>query len=159
MNVNCDIMMLILSKMDNEAIFRLTSLPDIWLIVREVINTSEFWRLRIVQQLATKQLVMCYTTHLVATLPEWKGAYYILQKKISLTNSDDNSLVTTILISSGFDPAADDNLAVKKASRLGLTNILRVLLRTERVDIHSHNNYCLRKAIEGGHTDAVLLLK
>lgn len=155
MNVNADILVLILSKTDNDTLFKLASVPLLWEQVCSIVLTSEFWRLRIECILLREVSVqLC-----AAPLPKWKEAYYILARRAGFINSQDNHLVATILLSLDFDPAADDNLAIKKASRRGLGNILRTLLESRRVDVRSSDDYCIRIAHQYSHQHIVSMLQ
>lgn len=57
-----------------------------------------------------------------------------------------------------IDPTINENFAIKEASELGYTNIVRVLLADGRVDPTDDDNFSLRVASEGGHSDIVKLL-
>jgi hypothetical protein len=78
---------------------------------------------------------------------------------MTLVNRADNALAIRILLSTGVDPTSDDNLAIKKASRKGLINIVTALINTGQVDVIASDNYAIRKASEFGHHNVVKLLK
>ena len=56
------------------------------------------------------------------------------------------------------DPAANENEAIRWASRYGHTETVRLLLADPRVDPTVNDNNPIRWASENGHTDVVRLL-
>ena len=62
-------------------------------------------------------------------------------------------------ISSGmYDPAANNNSAVRWAVRNGHTDVLALLLQDDRVNPAANDNYAIRMATRNGHTEVVALL-
>ncbi|KAJ2991885.1 hypothetical protein HDV02_003400 [Globomyces sp. JEL0801] len=57
-----------------------------------------------------------------------------------------------------FTPGAQDNLAIRFASRKGQTEIVKLLLKDSRVDPSAQNNSAIREAATYGHIEIVKLL-
>ena len=56
------------------------------------------------------------------------------------------------------NPSADNNDAIREASREGHKEIVEILLRDPRVDPSANNNWAIRLASENGHKEVVELL-
>jgi ankyrin repeat protein len=58
----------------------------------------------------------------------------------------------------GFNPSMNDNYPIRRASELGSTNIVQILLQDKRVDPSEPNNYAIRWASSNGHLEVIKLL-
>ena len=56
------------------------------------------------------------------------------------------------------DPSADDNIAIRWASRYGEIEIVKLLLQDKRVDPSAHKNEAIVDASSNGHTEIVKML-
>src|SRR5689334_3484341 len=54
-----------------------------------------------------------------------------------------------------FDPSCDNNFAIRFASEYGLHRAVKILLRDRRVNPAAANDYAVRWASVGGHTEVV----
>ena len=59
---------------------------------------------------------------------------------------------------SSFDPSAEDNHAIKKASKNGHNDLVKILLQDNRVDPSAENNCAISSASRNGHNEVVKLL-
>ena len=63
-----------------------------------------------------------------------------------------------MLIEAGADVTADDNSAIRWASRNGHTEVVKLLIEAG-ADVTARDNYAIQWASENGHTEVVELLK
>ncbi len=85
------------------------------------------------------------------------GSNYIFLKYIS-TNSENVYILALILANPNFDPSANNNAAIIKASRKGHDKVVELLLHDERVDPSDIHNSALKEASKNGHDKVVVLL-
>ena len=70
-----------------------------------------------------------------------------------------NYLLDKSLMHYSVDPGAVDNYSIKMASKNGHIDVVKSLLKDDRVDPSANDNHALRLALENGHTEIVKLLK
>ena len=76
-----------------------------------------------------------------------------------LVKSDSHpELIKLLLLDKRIDPTANDNAAIKLASKKGYFEIVKILLEDSRVDICVSNNYPVQLASQYGHLEIVKLL-
>ena len=88
---------------------------------------------------------------------DWRIIYSEIKSKVDLKQAakeGDLNLVN-ILINANFDPSADDNYAIRKASEKGHLNVVNRLLEDDRVDPSARDNYAIRTASGNGHLNVV----
>ena len=61
-------------------------------------------------------------------------------------------------IENGWNPAENDNYAIRFASRFGHSKVVKLLLKDPRVDPRVSNNLAIRLASEDGHAGVIKLL-
>jgi ankyrin repeat protein len=64
-------------------------------------------------------------------------------------------VVQELLKTNKVDPAANNNFAIRLASRNGHIEVVQELLKTNKVDPAAENNYAIRGAIKNDHIEVV----
>src|SRR3990172_12409974 len=116
--------------------------------IEEVYKNNLFWKQKTEILLETK---------LGDKKIDWRLIYNKIKSKVDLkraTKEGDLNLVN-ILIETNFDPSADDNYAIRKASYHGHLNVVNRLLEDDRVDPSANDNYAIRWASNNGHLNVV----
>lgn len=60
-----------------------------------------------------------------------------------------------MLQDTSLDPSFDDNIAFRTASRIGHTDVVRLLLLDFRVNASANDNEAITEASKGGHVNIV----
>ena len=77
---------------------------------------------------------------------------------VRLLGAEEKPCLAMAIAAAGVDPASDDNLAIRRASRNGHADVVRILLADPRVDPSANDNDAIRWASCNGHTEVVRLL-
>lgn len=120
-------------------------------------NTHNFWKLRLekILDIQINYIPTTYTWYELYT-KFTSGKFELNQKLIEFSNKG-NIQVVQLLLKAGADVRAENNYAIRWASKYGYVEIVKLLIRAG-ANVTTKNNFAIRWASENGHTQVVKLL-